>query len=63
VEVLGAPDNATGIYNPGGYSIGYGNEEPTVENYGRIFWLHFQPEDWMDEALKPHLLVGWGDPI
>ncbi len=67
-DILGSPDTTTGIYTPGGYSLGYGAAPPTEFNYDEFFWLHMRAEDWepgtsADEPEGPEgpeVLIGWG---
>ena len=63
-DVLGDPDNGTGIYCPGGASWGYGPEQPTVHNYGKFYWIHFRPLSYTDPAatkedIGPDVLLDW----
>ncbi len=64
-DILGPPDTTTGIYTPGGYSLGYGAAPPTQFNYDEFFWVHLRAEDWepgasADEPEGPEVLIGWG---
>ena len=64
VAVLGRPDSGTGIYVPGGHSIGYGKGEPGID-YDTFFWIHFRNENWdkIDEKPLPFVLIGWDYPV
>lgn len=58
-SILGKPDSGTGIYVPGGSSIGYGKGQAGSE-YHTFYWLHFRARDWNSENPKsPSLLIGW----
>lgn len=61
VLVLGESDQGTGIYCPGGYSVGYSSANP--DDYGKFFWFHFRSPDWDQDSKKPAVLVGWDSPI
>lgn len=40
--LFGDPQNWTGIYSPGGISLGYGNQKPSADNSYMFFWFHFK---------------------
>ena len=44
VTLLGEPKSGSGIYVPGGQSIGYGKGNPGID-YSTFFWLHFREID------------------
>ena len=63
IKILGKPDTGSGIYVPGGHSIGYGLGEPGVD-YHTFFWLHFREIDWQsDDPKGPLILLGWDVPV
>jgi len=61
VAVLGTPDTSTGIYVPGGFSLGYNAQESDRMNYHHFYWVHFRAPDWEsgDPQQEP-VLIGWG---
>jgi len=43
LTILGKGDNFTGIYVPGGISIGFNKKiKPTAKNYFKFYWIHFK---------------------
>jgi hypothetical protein len=59
-KLLGRADKGTGIYVPGGFSLGYGLDTPDG-NYNRLYWFHFEQTNLEKEAPPtPVLLVEWG---
>ncbi len=59
-KLLGHADKGTGIYVPGGFSLGFGSDAPDG-NYNRLYWFHFERTDWQkDDPPTPALLVEWG---
>ena len=71
--LLGTPDTATGIYNPGGFSIGYHgtldvlsmtDAESHSHYYSEPFWFHFCGRDYLgiqDPDVPEFFLCDWGD--
>ncbi len=59
IAILGPGQHFTGIYVPGGISIGFGNKKATASNYPDFFWLHFKAKDWDKDAKLPQVLIGW----
>lgn len=63
IRILGKPDTGSGIYVPGGHSIGYSLGESGVD-YHTFFWLHFREIDWQSDNPKgPLILIGWDVPV
>ena len=63
IRILGEPDTGSGIFVPGGRSIGYGKGRPGVD-YRSFVWLHFREPCWKTENPKgPLILIGWDVPV
>ena len=63
-NILSKGNHSTGIYIPGGFSIGYGNQKGNVRNYHLFYWFHFKTRDWDKEntnSKEEARLINWGD--
>lgn len=62
IDILGEPDNSTGIYIPQGHSIGYGNCKDELEHQC-YFWIHFESVKHKHDIENPShsVLFNYGD--